>query len=105
LVQLAQAADMATLTREGAPLYTGNCSVCHGRAGQGDMGPKLVGFELLKNAPALVGQIFNGFEEHGMPPFRDQLNDRQIAAIATYVRNAWGNAYGIVTPAEVTALR
>jgi mono/diheme cytochrome c family protein len=44
-------------------------------------------------------------EEHGMPPFRDVLNDRKIAAIATYIRNAWGNTYGIVTPADVAGLR
>jgi mono/diheme cytochrome c family protein len=104
-VQLAQAADQATLMREGGPLYTGNCAVCHGQQGQGDMGPKLIGYEFLKSAPAVVSQIFNGMEEHGMPPFRDVLNDRKIAAIATYIRNAWGNTYGIVTPADVAGLR
>jgi mono/diheme cytochrome c family protein len=59
----------------------------------------------VKNAPALIAQILVGMEEHGMPPFRDALNDRQIAAISTYVRNTWGNTFGIVTPAEVAAQR
>jgi mono/diheme cytochrome c family protein len=105
VVQLAQAADLATLKREGGPLFTGNCAVCHGQQGEGGMGPKLVGYEFLKSSPAVIAQIFNGMEEHGMPPFRDQLKDRQIAAIATFIRNSWGNSFGIVTPDEVAAAR
>lgn len=105
VVQLAQAADLATLKREGGPLYTSNCAVCHGQNGEGNMGPKLVDFDFLKSTPAVISQIFNGMEEHGMPPFRDSLKDRQIAAIATYIRNSWGNNFGIVTPADVTAQR
>jgi mono/diheme cytochrome c family protein len=104
-VQLAQAADQATLTREGQPLYVRNCAVCHGQQGQGDMGPKLALSEFIKSAPALVSQILNGEEGHGMPPFKDTLNDRQIAAISTYVRNSWGNTAGVVTPTDVAGNR
>lgn len=104
-VQVAQAADLATLQREGGPLFAKNCSPCHGNNGEGGAGPKLVGHDFLASAGAVIGQIFNGNEDHGMPAFRELLNDRQTAAIATYVRNAWGNKYGIVTPDEVKQSR
>jgi mono/diheme cytochrome c family protein len=40
-----------------------------------------------------------------MPAFAGQLTDQQVAAIATFVSNSWGNQYGLVDPATVTALR
>jgi hypothetical protein len=33
------------------------------------------------------------------------LDDKQIANVLTYVRNSWGNKAGLVTPAEVAAIR
>jgi mono/diheme cytochrome c family protein len=39
-----------------------------------------------------------------MPPF-PQLDDTQLAAVATYIRNSWGNSFGGVSPEEVTAIR
>ena len=104
-LQLAQAADQATLSREGQPLFVRNCGPCHGNNGEGGAGPKLVGHSFLASTPSFVAQILNGFEERGMPPFKAALNDRQVAALATYARNAWGNAFGVVTPDEVKSIR
>jgi mono/diheme cytochrome c family protein len=39
-----------------------------------------------------------------MPAF-DTLTDRQIAAVATYIRNSFGNSYGIATEDEVAGFR
>ena len=36
-----------------------------------------------------------------MPPFRQVLKDAEVAAIASYVRNAWGNAEPEVTELDV----
>jgi mono/diheme cytochrome c family protein len=36
-----------------------------------------------------------------MPSFGWLLNDDQIAAVTTYIRNAWGNASGAVTASDV----
>jgi mono/diheme cytochrome c family protein len=41
----------------------------------------------------------------GMPPFGWLLNDDQVAAVTTYVRNAWGNAAPAVTSSEVSQAR
>lgn len=104
LVQLAQAADPG-LMRDGGPLYSRQCAVCHGANGQGGDGPKLVGNDGMKNAGGVASQILNGAVEHGMPPFADVLKDNEIAAITTYIMNSWGNNYGSITPAAVGSLR
>ena len=95
-VQLAQDAEppYATLMTEGTTLYRTNCAPCHGANGQGGDGPKLAGNEFVRNQGGVITQILNGYEEHGMPPFRDVLKDREITAIVNYVRNSFGNAGG-----------
>jgi mono/diheme cytochrome c family protein len=40
-----------------------------------------------------------------MPGFAAKLNDEQVAAVATYVRNSWGNKAGAVLAKDVTKLR
>ena len=107
LVQVAQGADpdQATLMREGQPAYVRQCATCHGAAGQGGDGPKLAGNEFMKNGGGVVSQILNGAEEHGMPPFAAVLNDREIAAVTTYVRNSWGNSFGIMLPSVAATMR
>ena len=40
-----------------------------------------------------------------MPEFAPALSNEQIAMIATFVGNSWGNSSGIVTPEDVQASR
>jgi mono/diheme cytochrome c family protein len=40
-----------------------------------------------------------------MPSFAWKLDDRQVAAVATYLRNSWGNAAPAVAPDQVAKLR
>ncbi|WP_341477925.1 c-type cytochrome [Pseudomonas viridiflava] len=40
-----------------------------------------------------------------MPPFSWRLDDTQIAALATYLRNTWGNAAGEVSKDQVKTQR
>jgi len=99
------AALMAALMEEGETNYSRNCSGCHGREGGGGVGPALAGNSFLSSSGAIVGQILVGNPEHGMPAFAGDLNDREIASIATYVRNSWGNDYGIVRETAVAIRR
>jgi hypothetical protein len=41
----------------------------------------------------------------GMPAFGWKLNDAQVAAVATYARNAWGNSASAVDAKHVAELR
>ena len=42
---------------------------------------------------------------YGMPPFRPLLNDDDVAAVVSYIRNSWGNRAGLVSPLEVDRFR
>lgn len=101
----------------GADVYAKICAPCHQATGKGIPGafPPLAGSGAFYGSPqkhagiiinglsgpiTVQGQAFNG----AMPP-QGSLSDLDIAAVATYVRNSWGNADGIVTPADVAAAR
>jgi mono/diheme cytochrome c family protein len=40
-----------------------------------------------------------------MPAYAHQLSDQQIADVANYIRNSWGNAAPPVTAAQVARAR
>ena len=40
-----------------------------------------------------------------MTPFGGMLNDNEIAAVLTYVRNSFGNKASVITPDKVKAVR
>jgi mono/diheme cytochrome c family protein len=86
---------------EGAQLFAKLCAPCHGADGGGMVGPPLR--QLADNVRGLVRIIVTGGAE--MPPVGAQLSDRDIAAIATFVRNSWGSQYGWVGEDQVAAAR
>lgn len=100
---------------DGGALYASLCAACHQANGQGLPGvfPPLAGSEWVigretTTAAILLhgitgplqvkGSAFNG----AMPPFKDQLDDAQIAAVLSHVRSQWGNSAAPVA-AEVVA--
>jgi len=90
------------LKDQGQELYTRDCATCHGADGNGDgAGPALDGDTALANKDRVLERIIQGSAEKGMDPFGSALNDREIAAVATFVRNAWNNSYGVVIESEV----
>ena len=98
------------ILHEGEKHYRVNCSACHSRDGDGDnhMGaPALHGSPLAMGKKAdLIVRILEGKKGSTMPAFASSLSDQEVAGIATYVRNAWGNSSGdIVLQSEVSRLR
>jgi mono/diheme cytochrome c family protein len=79
------------------------CFVCHGQEGFGGIGPAFRNNPFLKLTDYVAAQIIIG--RGVMPPFGDKLNSEQIAAVATYIRNSWGNHFGEVKPEQVTQVR
>ncbi len=92
------------LREQGAQLFADHCASCHGGQGQGVPGiyPALAGNRALLMAnPANLLRIIQrgGFapstagnpRPFGMPPFAGVLSDTELAAVASYVRTAWGN--------------
>ena len=42
---------------------------------------------------------------YGMPPFGPTFSDGEVAAVVSYIRNAWGNQAGGVSALEVNRYR
>lgn len=91
------------LVSQGRTVYATNCAACHGPAGQGAQGPGFVDNEAVGDAEYLARTIIHGFGY--MPPFGDELNDGQIAAVASYLRNSWGNQFGPIQQSDVAGQR
>ena len=54
----------------------------------------------------MIAVILFGRQGAGaMPGWREKLNDQEVAAVATYIRQAWSNQADAVTPAMVTKVR
>lgn len=82
----------------GGKLYLKNCRTCHGT--KGTAGVPLAGnAKVQADYGYLVWAILTG--PGYMPEFGPALSDEQIAGIATYILNSWGNDYGPVTPEDV----
>jgi mono/diheme cytochrome c family protein len=106
----------------GEALYKKHCAACHGADGQGRSGPDGVVYaplagnrKVLLDSPAnLIHIVVNGGfppttpgdpRPYGMPPFGLSLKDDEIAALASYVRGAWGNAAPPVSVLDVLDAR
>jgi mono/diheme cytochrome c family protein len=102
----------------GQVVYTRDCIACHEADGSGAprIYPPLPGNANLQSAdPASTLRIIlDGAQtltterapnKGSMPAYASQLSDRQIADVANYIRNSWGNAAPAVTPDQVTRAR
>lgn len=86
----------------GEVVFKQNCAACHQAAGQGLRGafPALAGNAFVQGNPqALASVLLNG--RGGMPKFRENLSNEQIAAVLTFVRSAWGNRAPPVSAATI----
>ncbi|KRA59592.1 cytochrome C [Caulobacter sp. Root655] len=87
-------------------LFNDNCSACHQTSGKGVKGafPALAGDPFVQGDPApMLTTVLAG--RAGMPAFKDDLNDADLASLLTYVRTSWGNKGKPVTTADVVAAR
>jgi mono/diheme cytochrome c family protein len=96
-------ADSVTASA-GAQVYKqARCYACHGEQGFGGVGPRFRQDHFLALGDYVIAQILIG--RGIMPSFAQTLSDEQIAAVATYIRESWGNAFGDVKADEVAATR
>ena len=107
-----------TLYSMGRKVYGQYCAACHQADGKGvpQAWPALDGNSLVRgqDVTGLLRVIMDGGftpttaktpQPYGMPPFRHFLNDMEIAAAATYIRNTWGNKSGGVNQRSVNRIR
>jgi mono/diheme cytochrome c family protein len=109
---------MAAMLKLGKRVFTANCASCHQASGQGAAGqyPPLVGSPyVLESERRLIAILLHGAEgpmtvngnvyNGAMAAWAKQLNDKQMASVATYIRQEWGNNAGPITPEKVAAAR
>jgi len=83
---------------------------CHQANGKGVPGafPALDGSKVV-NGPLAdnLAIVLNGKTGTAMQAFGKQLSATDLAAVVTYLRNAWGNkaSQNLVQPAEIVAAR
>ena len=112
------AAAKPTAAPDGSKIFATTCVVCHELDGTGkeQLYPPLAGSEWVQGDEAkliriilhgltgpveVAGETFSG----AMPGWGPVLEDKDIAAVATYIRSSWGNKAAPVTAAKVTSIR
>jgi mono/diheme cytochrome c family protein len=102
----------------GAAIYRDQCSACHGLDGKGiaELFPSIAASTMVRSddPTTSVRIVLRGARSvgtsaqptaPGMPSYGRQLDDEQVAAVLTYMRNSWGGAAKAVTPAQVSNVR
>lgn len=78
-----------TAAPNGAQLYKSNCAGCHGGDGSGGIGPQLSDGRVTSSFRDAASEIsFVNGGAGGMPAFKDQLSDAEIAAVVDFTRTA-----------------
>jgi cytochrome c6 len=101
-----EAPEAQALIQQGEQIYAEHCAACHQPGGQGIPGT----FPALDENPFVTGEpepvaeiVVHG--RGGMPGFGDRLSDQDIAAVVSYIRQAWGNEAEAVAPQVVVGVR
>jgi mono/diheme cytochrome c family protein len=104
--------------KAGEAIFFDQCAACHRSSGTGEATyfPPLKGNANVqqRDPTTVVRFILQGTRSAStaarptplsMPAFNWKLSDAQIAAVASYVRNSWGNAAPVVSADQVKDLR
>lgn len=87
--QLSDAADLAS----GKDLFVGTCAACHGRLGEGGVGPNLTDAYWLHGGS--IQDIFKtikyGWPDKGMKSWKEDFSPVQIAQLSSFIRSLQGS--------------
>ena len=104
--------------RRGAAIYSDVCASCHLEKGVGQpryfppLGPNAllqqsdpIGLEQLILAGGRIGTSRGSPSPLTMPSFAWKLSDQEVADVATFIRNSWGNQASAVSASDVRKAR
>lgn len=115
--------DQRRVLEHGATIYKELCHTCHGHDGRGaplagapegtTQAPPLAGSaRVLGHRDGVINILLHGLigpvDGKAYPSLMAPMgsnNDEWIAAVASYVRNSFGNSASLITPAEVARAR
>ncbi|MCC6454688.1 MAG: cytochrome c [Caldilineaceae bacterium] len=91
----------------GRQLYASNCAPCHQPNGEGTLSlfPALNrnAFVTVSDPTGVIDTVLHGREI--MPAFASTLSDREVAAVISYIRNAWNNQAPVLDESHVREVR
>lgn len=109
--------DLQASMARGEKLFATHCTACHQADGQGLAGafPPLAGSDYLTpGGTEVINNVIhgisgpitvNGKDYNSMMPPMPYINDNDLADIANFVMNSWGNPGGEYTAADVAEAR
>ena len=107
---LALGQENGGLLKQGQEIFNNTCADCHRASGEGLPAkfPAHKGNPFVQGDPLpVLHTVLHG--RHGklgqMPAWGGKFNDQEIAAVVSYIRNAWGNKASVINPADVAAAR
>ena len=76
----------------GEKVFIQNCAACHGKAGEGSVGPNLTDDYWLHGGSVkdVFKSIKYGWPEKGMRSWKDDLSPMQIAQVSSYIKSIHG---------------
>lgn len=102
----------------GQAIYRDQCSACHGLDGHGtpQLFPSIAESSVVRagDPATLIRIVLRGTRSvataaeptaPGMPSYGGQLDDAQVAAVLTYIRNGWGTGASVVSTEVVANAR
>ncbi len=102
----------------GAMTFVNNCAACHRTSGKGydEVFPTLAQNPTVNasDPSSVIHIILKGAQmpytktaptQFAMPGFAERLTDKEVAEVATLVRQSWGNDAPAVTPSQVAKVR
>ena len=98
------------LLKQGQEIFDNICADCHRSNGEGlpNKFPAHKGNPFVQGDPLpVLHTVLNGRKGKlgQMPAWGGKFNDQEIAAVVSYIRNAWGNKASIIKPEDVAAAR
>jgi cytochrome c oxidase cbb3-type subunit 3 len=87
-VKILEGADLAT----GKDVFVTNCAACHGKLGEGTVGPNLVDNAWIHGGSLvdIFKSIKYGWVDKGMKSWKEDLSPMQIAQISSYIKSIQG---------------
>jgi cytochrome c553 len=94
----------ASIVARGRALFTRNCTLCHGTAGQGSVGPNLRDEYWLKGSDLMriCESIANGNPAKGMAAWSAVMKPDDLHALAAFIASLQGTEDGTGKPPEGT---
>jgi mono/diheme cytochrome c family protein len=91
------------LINQGQQIYLEFCAECHQMDGTGwsTLYPRLAGNPIvtLHDPEPIIETVLYG--QGSMMSFREKINNQQIAAVLSYIRNSWGNHAPAVSDRQI----